>query len=116
MRWLPETMPAASSRRPGPWGSKLLTRPSCSVARGARSDGPGPETRFAMTTAASGAAGVIVGKRALHQMRAVLERETGAQAALLLREIGFATGAALWEAFEAWCRENYHVDAPANLD
>ncbi|HEV8196523.1 MAG TPA: V4R domain-containing protein [Gemmatimonadales bacterium] len=69
-----------------------------------------------MTTAASGAAGVIVGKRALHQMRAVLERETGAQAALLLREIGFATGAALWEAFEAWCREHYHVDAPSNLD
>ena len=55
-----------------------------------------------MTTATSGAAGVIVGKRALHQMRAVLERETGAQAALLLREIGFATGSGLWEAFEAW--------------
>ena len=69
-----------------------------------------------MTTAASGAAGVIVGKRALHQMRAVLERETGAQAALLLREIGFATGAALWEAFEAWCREHYHVESPSKLD
>ncbi len=69
-----------------------------------------------MSTATSGAAGVIVGKRALHQMRAVLERETGAQAALLLREIGFATGAALWEAFEAWCREHYHVDSPSSLD
>ena len=44
-----------------------------------------------MHTATNGAAGVIVGKRALHHLRAVLERETGPQAALLLREIGFAS-------------------------
>ena len=69
-----------------------------------------------MTTATAGAAGVIVGKRALHHLRAVLERETGPQAALLLREIGFATGAAVFEAFEAWCREHYHVGASRDLD
>jgi predicted hydrocarbon binding protein len=69
-----------------------------------------------MSTATAGAAGVIVGKRALHHLRAVLERETGAQAALLLREIGFATGEAVYEAFEAYCRERYRVDAPSELD
>jgi len=76
----------------------------------------GTETELDMSTATGGAAGVIVGKRALHHMRAVLERETGAQAALLLREIGFATGAGLWEAFEQWAREHYHVDTPSSLD
>jgi predicted hydrocarbon binding protein len=69
-----------------------------------------------MHTATNGAAGVIVGKRALHHLRAVLERETGPQAALLLREIGFATGEALYEAFEAWVREYYNVDSPSALD
>jgi predicted hydrocarbon binding protein len=69
-----------------------------------------------MTTATSQAAGVTVGKRALHQMRVVLERETGAQAALLLREVGFATGEALYEAFERRTREHYHVDSPRDLD
>lgn len=69
-----------------------------------------------MSTVTSGASGIIVGKRALHHMRTVLERETGAQAALLLREIGFATGAALWEAFEHWTREHHHVDGPSSLD
>lgn len=69
-----------------------------------------------MTTASAGAAGVIVGKRALHHLRAVLERETGAQAALLLREIGFATGEAAFEAFEAWCREHYQVGGSRDLD
>jgi predicted hydrocarbon binding protein len=69
-----------------------------------------------MTTATAGSAGVLVGKRALHHLRTVLERETGAQAALLLREIGFANGAALWEAFEVFCREHYHVDSPKSLD
>ena len=69
-----------------------------------------------MTTTTAGAAGVIVGKRALHHLRAVLERETGAQAALLLREIGFATGEAVYEAFEAWTREHYKVAYPRDLD
>lgn len=69
-----------------------------------------------MSQAIHGAAGVIVGRRALHHMRAVLERETGPQAALLLREIGFATGETLYEAFEAWVRQYYDVDSPRDLD
>ena len=78
-------------------------------------NGPG-SIETSMSSATAGAAGVIVGKRALHHLRAVLERETGAQAALLLREIGFATGEAVYEAFEAWCRERYRVDSPGELD
>jgi predicted hydrocarbon binding protein len=69
-----------------------------------------------MSTATGSTAGVTVGKRALHQMRVVLERETGVQAALLLREIGFSTGEALYEAFQAWTAEHYHVGIPRELD
>ena len=65
---------------------------------------------------ATKSAGVTVGRRALHQMRAVLERETGVQAALLLREVGFATGESLYEALEQWTREHYQVDSPRELD
>ncbi len=60
--------------------------------------------------------GVTVGKRALHQLRTVLERETGAQAAHLLREIGFATGESLSAAFQDWCRARYDVERPQDLD
>jgi len=60
--------------------------------------------------------GVTVGRRALHQMRTVFERETGVQAALLLREVGFATGEALYESLERWTREHYQVDTPRALD
>ncbi|HEY9385300.1 MAG TPA: V4R domain-containing protein [Gemmatimonadales bacterium] len=69
-----------------------------------------------MTSTVSHAAGVTVGKRALHQMRAILERETGVQAALLLREVGFATGEALYEALEQWTRTHYNVESPRELD
>jgi len=69
-----------------------------------------------MTSVMTPAAGVTVGKRALHQMRAILERETGAQAALLLREVGFATGEAVYEAFEGWTRAHYQVGSPRELD
>jgi len=65
---------------------------------------------------ATATTGVLVGKRALHQLRTVLERETGAQSALLLREIGFATGEALWSAFTGWAAERYHVEHPRQLD
>src|SRR6185436_17734362 len=71
---------------------------------------------MAMSTAVHNAAGVIVGKRALHQLRTVLERETGVQAPLLLREVGFATGEALYQAFEAWTRTHYAVETPRGLD
>jgi predicted hydrocarbon binding protein len=68
-----------------------------------------------MTTATS-STGVTVGRRALHQLRTVLERETGVQAALLLREVGFATGEALYETFDHWTRGRYHVETPRALD
>ena len=68
-----------------------------------------------MTTEVSNT-GITVGKRALHQMRTVLERETGAQSALLLREIGFATGEAIYDAFEARTRERFGVSSPRALD
>lgn len=67
-------------------------------------------------TTVTATAGVTVGRRALHQLRAVLERETGVQAALLLREVGFATGEALYDAFGHWTRERYHVETPSALD
>ncbi len=60
--------------------------------------------------------GITVGRKALHQLHAVLERETGAQAALLLREIGFATGESLYNAFGEWCRERYGIGKPQELD
>ena len=74
------------------------------------------EMETQMTSTINQAAGVTVGKRALHQMRAILERETGAQAALLLREVGFSTGEALYEALESWTRAHYQVDSPRALD
>lgn len=60
--------------------------------------------------------GISIGRKALHQLHAVLEREAGPQAALLLREIGFATGESLHSAFVDWCREHYGVEKPQDLD
>lgn len=60
--------------------------------------------------------GITLGRKALHQLHTVLERETGPQSAVLLREIGFATGEALHGAFVDWCREHYGVERPEDLD
>jgi predicted hydrocarbon binding protein len=57
-----------------------------------------------------------IGRNALQQMRAVLERETGPKASHLLREIGFAAGEALFQRFEAMVRENYNVGSAGELD
>jgi len=57
-----------------------------------------------------------IGKNALHQMRVVLERETGPKASHLLREIGFAAGEGLWQRFDAMVRENYDVSSASELD
>jgi predicted hydrocarbon binding protein len=69
-----------------------------------------------MTNALTQSNGVRIGKRALHQMRATLERETGPKAALLLREIGFAAGDGAYQAFEEWCRSTYQVGSARELD
>jgi uncharacterized protein len=64
----------------------------------------------------AGQAGVTIGRRSLRQLHAVLEREAGGEAALLLREIGFATGGELFEGFERSVTEHYHVAGPRQLD
>jgi hypothetical protein len=69
-----------------------------------------------MSTVLAGQAGVTIGRRSLQQLHAVLERQAGAEAALLLREIGFATGGDLFEGFERWVSERFHVTGPRELD
>lgn len=59
---------------------------------------------------------VSLGRHFLPQLRAALERETGAHAAALLQEAGFASGAGLYDAFTAWVREAYDLDDPGELD
>lgn len=56
------------------------------------------------------------GRAALQQLRAVLERETGPRASLLLREIGFAAGATLHQGFQDWAATRYEVESPRALD
>jgi predicted hydrocarbon binding protein len=68
-----------------------------------------------MMTATAGT-DLQIGTNALHQMRVVLERETGPKSSHLLREIGFAAGEAMSLRFEAMVRENYHVDSAGELD
>ena len=69
-----------------------------------------------MSTVQTGQAGVTIGRRSLQQLHAVLDRQAGAEAALLLREIGFATGGELFEGFERWVAERFHVAGPRELD
>jgi predicted hydrocarbon binding protein len=59
---------------------------------------------------------LAIGRRALHQLRTTLERESGAQAATWLQEAGFAAGDDLYRAFAAWLAETYGVDQPESLD
>lgn len=68
-----------------------------------------------MTTATAGTE-LQIGRNALHQLRMVLERETGPKASHLLREVGFAAGESLSLHFEAMVRENYNVSSPSELD
>ncbi len=57
-----------------------------------------------------------LGKATLDQIRAVLERETPAQSATLLREIGFAAGEALYEGFVESVSQRFGVETPQALD
>jgi predicted hydrocarbon binding protein len=52
----------------------------------------------------------------IHQLRASLERDTGAQAAAYLQEAGFAGGEELYEAFGDWLQRTRKVDQPSELD
>lgn len=71
-----------------------------------------------MTSPAATATSPILslGRRALHQLRATLERDTGLQAASYLQEAGFAGGEEMYRAFAEWTIERYGVERPAALD
>ncbi|HUL69614.1 MAG TPA: 4-vinyl reductase [Gemmatimonadales bacterium] len=59
---------------------------------------------------------VALGRRALHQLRASLERDTGLQSATYLQEAGFAAGEEVFQAFSTWLQASYGLEQPAQLD
>jgi len=59
---------------------------------------------------------VTLGRGALHQLRASLERDTGLQSAAYLQEAGVASGEQVFAAFTNWLKASYGLDQPANLD
>jgi predicted hydrocarbon binding protein len=61
-------------------------------------------------------AGLRLGRRVIHQLRASLERDAGIQAATHLQEAGFAGGEELYNAFASWLAEQRKLDRPADLD
>lgn len=67
-------------------------------------------------TSVSTRAGVRLGRRAIHQLRASLERDTGLQAAAYLQEAGFAGGEELYGAFVEWLSKQHEVEKPSELD
>ncbi|MGH7658474.1 MAG: hypothetical protein ACREL6_09580, partial [Gemmatimonadales bacterium] len=58
---------------------------------------------------------VALGRRALQQLRTVLEHD-GVQSAVYLQQAGFAGGEAAYDAFVEWVRGRYLVDSPRELD
>jgi predicted hydrocarbon binding protein len=65
---------------------------------------------------ASTPAGLRLGRRVIHQLRASLERDAGLQASTHLQEAGFAGGEELYKSFAAWLSQIHGVDRPADLD
>jgi predicted hydrocarbon binding protein len=61
-------------------------------------------------------AGLLLGRKVIHQLRASLERDTGAQAAAYLQEAGFAGGEELYQAFSQWLTDTRMVEQPSELD
>jgi predicted hydrocarbon binding protein len=61
-------------------------------------------------------AGLRIGRRVLHQLRASLERDTGLQASTYLQEAGFAGGEELYAEFSEWLLGTRGVERPAELD
>jgi len=59
---------------------------------------------------------LTVGRATINQLRQVLEREVPAQAAQLLREVGFSAGAGAYDGFADWCSTRYGVESPQGLD
>ena len=75
-------------------------------------------TKFHMIDQApnSKPAGLRLGRRVIHQLRASLERDAGIQAATHLQEAGFAGGEELYNEFADWLRTERKVDPPGDLD
>lgn len=71
-----------------------------------------------MTSQASSSprAGLRLGRKVIHQLRASLERDTGLQAAAYLQEAGFAGGEELYAAFGEWLARARGVEQPSELD
>ena len=61
-------------------------------------------------------AGLRLGRKVIHQLRASLERDAGLQAATHLQEAGFAGGEELYGAFAVWLKAERNVDPPSDLD
>lgn len=61
-------------------------------------------------------AGLRIGRRVLHQLRASLERDTGLQASTYLQEAGFAGGEELYAEFTEWLVATRGVERPGELD
>jgi predicted hydrocarbon binding protein len=61
-------------------------------------------------------AGLRLGRRVLHQLRASLERDTGLQASTYLQEAGFAGGEELYAEFSEWLLGTRGVERPGDLD
>ncbi|MFI5235050.1 MAG: V4R domain-containing protein [Gemmatimonadales bacterium] len=57
-----------------------------------------------------------LGARALHTLRASLERDLGANAASYLQEAGFVGGTDLYGAFRGWLADTTGVTDPGELD
>ena len=64
----------------------------------------------------SAPAGLRLGRKVIHSLRASLERDAGIQAATHLQEAGFAGGEELYDAFAGWLKAERNVDPPADLD
>jgi predicted hydrocarbon binding protein len=61
-------------------------------------------------------AGLRIGRRVLHQLRASLERDAGLQAASYLQEAGFAGGEELYAEFADWLQATRGLADPQDLD
>lgn len=59
---------------------------------------------------------LALGRATLEQLRLVLERETPAHAASLIREIGFSAGETLYEGLVESVSERFGVETPQALD
>ncbi len=58
---------------------------------------------------------IRIGQTALHRWREALERRVGANAATCLQEVGAASGADIYEAFQRWFPMHTGLDDPGEL-